>query len=284
VPSIAILGAGAVGGLLAGALGRSGTAVTLVASEETAVTIGRMGLSVESPRFGSFHLWAPVTERLEEPVDVLVVAVKAPALEAALERIGPEPGVVVPLLNGVEHMATLRERFAAVVAGTIRVQAHRDGAARVVHRAGFVTVSLAEPGCEPLARALRGAEVDVHEGGAEADVLWGKLARLAPLALATAAFDAPLGDVREEVRAAAAEVAAIARAEGAAVDAETVVAELDALPDDATSSLRGDVSAGRADERDAIAGAVSRAARRHGIPCPRVDGLAAAVRLRFPER
>ena len=284
MPSVAILGAGAVGGLLAGALGRAGTPVMLVAREETATTIGRMGLSVESPRFGSFHLWVPVTERLAQPVDVLIVGVKAPSLEAALDRVGAEPGVVVPLLNGVEHMAALRERFERVVAGTIRVQAHRDGAARVVHRAPFVTVSLADPGCPSLTAALRQAGVDVGEGGTEADVLWGKLARLAALALATTAADASLGEVRDAVRAAAAEVVLVARAEGAALDGDTVLRELDALPDDASSSLRADIAAGRAHELDAIAGAVLRAADRHGIACPRVQELTAAVGVRLEAR
>ena len=48
---------------------------------------------------------------------------KRPASNKRSTRIAIEPGVVVPLLNGIEHLAWLRERFADVVAATIRVEA-----------------------------------------------------------------------------------------------------------------------------------------------------------------
>jgi 2-dehydropantoate 2-reductase len=275
---VAMLGSGAVGALVGAALARAGTGATLVTRDETAATLARVGLQVQSPRFGDFHLWIRATDRLAEPADALLVAVKAPQLEAALERVASEPGVVVPLLNGVEHVAALRERFGdRVVAGVVRVQAHRDGVAHVVHRAPFLTVTLAAPGAPATEEALRGAGIDVETGAAEADVLWGKLTRLAGLALATAAADAPLGAVRDDAEAVAREVAAVARAEGAAVDAGAVVAELRELPDAASSSLRADVAAGGETELDAIAGAVLRAAARHALAARRTAELARLV-------
>jgi 2-dehydropantoate 2-reductase len=192
---------------------------------------------------------------------------------------------VVPLLNGVEHLDVLRERFGArrVVAGVVRVQAHRDDVTHVVHRAPFLTVTVARPGVPPLSEALRRAGVDVEPGADGATVLWGKLARLAGLALATSAADAPLGEVRADAEAVAAEVVAVAGAEGAALDGAAIVAELRGLPDTASSSLRADLAAGRPDhELDAIGGAVLRAARRHGLPAPRTADLVARVQRRGP--
>jgi 2-dehydropantoate 2-reductase len=288
MPAVAILGAGAVGGLLAGALTRAGVDCTLLARPQTAAAIARDGLAVDSPRFGVFTARPAVCDSGACPffrTGALVVAVKAPALEGALAGLDVEPDVVVPLLNGVEHMAALRERFGErAVAGVVRVQAHREGPARIVHRAPFVTVTVAEPGAPALEAALRGAGVDVERGGTEAGVLWGKLSRLAALALATTAADAPLGDVREDARAAALDVAAVARAEGAEIDGATVVAELDALPDAASSSLRGDVAGGAEHELDAIGGAVLRAAARHGLEAPAVTRLVRAVELRLSDR
>lgn len=283
---IAILGPGAVGGLLAALLQRAGEDVLL---------IGRDGLgpvarvAVRSPRFGDVEVAVPAAARLEAgDGDVLVVAVKAPALDDALTRIAGEPAAVVPLLNGVEHVEALRGRFGArVVAGVVRVQAHReqDGDRRlVVHRAPFLDVALAAPGCPPLEDALQAAGAGVASGAAEADVLWGKLSRLAALGLATAAAGRPLGDVRDDARAAAREVAAVARAEGAAIEAGRVIAELDGLPDAASSSLRADVDAGVRDELDAIGGAVLRAGARHGLDCPVVRGLVAGVEARREAR
>jgi 2-dehydropantoate 2-reductase len=178
------------------------------------------------------------------------------------------------LLNGVDHMDLLRRRFANVVAGSVRVQAHREGRTVVVHRAPFLTVTVAEPGARALTDALTQAGIENRVGGSEADVLWTKLSRLAGIALATTAADKPLGEVRETAAAVAREVAEVARAEGADVDADAVIAEQDALPDAASSSLRADVGAGRSDhELDAIGGAVLRAAERHGLRVPTVRKL-----------
>jgi 2-dehydropantoate 2-reductase len=284
VPQVAVLGSGAVGALVGAALARAGTETELVTREPTAALLGRVGLRVESPRLGDFHLWPRATDRLGEPAEALLVAVKAPHLVTALERVEAEPGVVVPLLNGVEHVALLCERFGErVVAGVMRVQAHRAGAAHVVHRAPFLDVTIAAPGAPALAAALRAAGVDVDEGRPEATVLWGKLARLAGLALATAAADAPLGEVRDDAEGVAREVVAVANAEGAGLDGDTIVDELRGLSYAASSSLRADVAAGAPDhELDAIGGAVVRAAERRGLTVPWTRKLIAQVALRCP--
>jgi len=279
VPDVAILGAGAVGALLGAALHRAGTDTVLVTREAGAAALTAGGLRVRSPRFGDGVVAVRAATTLDAATRTLVIAVKAPDLEAALTRVAAEPEVVVPLLNGIEHVAVLRERFGdSVVAASIRVQAHREGPAHVVHRAPFITVSLARPGAPALAEALRAADVEVVEGAGEADVLWGKLARLAGIALATAAADAPLGEVRDDAEAVAREVVPVGVAEGADLSADAVVAELRGLPDAATSSLRADLQAGVPDhELDAIAGAVVRAAARHGLTVPRTAALARSI-------
>lgn len=282
-PTIAILGSGAVGALIGAELTRAGIATTLITRDASAEAIEREGITVTSPAFGDHVTKADVRTSLDEPADVLLVAVKAPQLADALKRVTATPGTVVPLLNGVDHIDALRARFGldSVVAGTVRVQAHRDGSTKVVHRAPFLTITLAQPGAPVLEQALSQANIDVAQGASEADVLWAKLSRLAALALSTTAADAPLGDVREIAEAVAREVAAVATAEGAKIDADTIVAELRGLPDTASSSLRADVSSGTPDhELDAIGGAVLRAARCHDLLAPHTAELVARVQRR----
>ena len=56
-----------------------------------------------------------------------------------------EPPLVLPLLNGLDHIALLRERFApaTVLAGTIRVEADRPEPGVVVHTSPFLLVEMA---------------------------------------------------------------------------------------------------------------------------------------------
>src|SRR3979409_2404989 len=98
------------------------------------VMCGR-GLRVSSVTLGEFTARPPALGRLEEPVDVLIVATKAAGLKPALERIVAEPALVLPLRTGLAHLEVLRERFppASVLAGSIRVEADRPAPGVIVH-------------------------------------------------------------------------------------------------------------------------------------------------------
>ena len=79
--TIAVLGPGGVGGLVAGALEYAGTPAIVVARESTAELIAERGLRVSSVRLGDFTAHPRAVALLDEPVEVLVVATKATGLE-----------------------------------------------------------------------------------------------------------------------------------------------------------------------------------------------------------
>jgi 2-dehydropantoate 2-reductase len=296
---LAVLGPGGVGGLLAGALARAGEDVTVVAQEPTAATIAEHGLRVQSVTLGDFVARPRAVARLDEPVDALLVATKSAGLQPALARIDAAPGVVLPLLNGLDHVALLRERFASetVLAGTIRVEADRPRPGVVVHTSRFLLVEMAsryESAAAPmraLAKALIGAGVDARgehaiAADSEAQVMWSKLVRLNALACTTSAYDKLLGEIREtpalraDLIGAIEEAAAIGRAEGAEVDAATTIGELERAHATLGSSMQRDIAAGRPPELDAIPGAVIRAGARHELECPTIERLLALILAR----
>lgn len=289
--SVAVLGAGGVGGFVAGALARAGTDVTVLAREATAELIARDGIEVRSVVLGDFVTRPQARAILSTPVDVLLIATKAIGLDDALARVHTTPGLVVPFLNGLDHMVSLRERFGArrVAAGTIRIESDRPAPGRIVQTSQFLRVDLAAddptlgPGVEGLATTLRYAEIPVQVGPSEARVLWSKLVRLNALACTTSAADGSIGFIRSNPRWRAAlrgcieEAAAVASAEGAQIDPARALAELDAAHPELGSSMQRDIAAGRDPELDAVAGAVLRAAGRHRLRCPTITGLAVRI-------
>jgi 2-dehydropantoate 2-reductase len=291
---VAILGPGGVGGFVAGALARAGEDVVVVAREPTVQLIGREGLRVRSRFLDEEFVARPrAVPALEEPVDVLFVTPKATALTAALARVRGRPALVVPLLNGLAHRTVLRERFGdRAVAGTIRVESDRPQPGLIVQTSPFLRVEVAadDPACvaglEAVVALLERAGVPAAIGASEAQVTWSKLCRLCALALATTAFDRPLGPIRStpelrgELRACVEEACAVARAEGAAVEPADTMRELEEAHPELSSSMARDVRAGREPELDAIAGEVARAGVRAGVPTPTIERLAALVARR----
>ncbi|HEV2973518.1 MAG TPA: 2-dehydropantoate 2-reductase [Solirubrobacteraceae bacterium] len=297
---IAVLGPGGVGGLLAAALSRAGEDVTIVARESTRAIIAAEGVSVSSGTLGDFTARPRALTRLSEPVDALLVATKAAGLQEALARIDAAPRIVLPLLNGLDHIALLRERFApeSVLAGTIRVEADRPAPGVVVHTSPFLLVEMAsryETAAEPmraLAAALSRAGVEARgehpiDARSEACVMWSKLVRLNALACTTSAYDCSLGEIREQpaLRAdlvgAIEESCAAGRAEGADnVEPQKALEELARAHATLGSSMQRDIAAGRAPELDAIPGSVLRAAARHGLRCPTIERLVATILAR----
>ena len=231
---------------------------------------------------------------MRDPADVLIVATKATTLAAAVDRIEAQPALVVPLLNGLEHMQLLRQRFGPgrVAAGVIRIESDRPKPARIVQTSPSLRVDLASddpalrPALEQLAAALERAEVPATVGASEAQIIWSKLVRLVALACTTSAADQPIGFVRSDpewrraLEGCLNEGAAVARAEGAELDAAAPLAELQEAHPGLGSSMQRDIAAGREPELDAIAGAVLRAGKRHGIECPTIARLSVEVARR----
>lgn len=288
--TVAVLGPGGVGGLIAGLLARDGHRVICLAGEQTAAVLARDGLHVRSAQFGEFTARVEAATELSEPVDVAFVTVKETALAAALDRMPPQAlgaAIVVPLLNGLDHMALLRERYPAgqVVAGTIRVEATRTAPGRIEHTSPFAAVELAGPAAgfaefaefAGFAEQLRHTGLDVTLREDETAMLWSKLSFLAPFALLTTRHADGIGVVRTEHRdellAVLAEITAVADAVGAPADAGTLLDSFDRIPAGMKSSMQRDVEAGRPTELDAIGGAVLRAAEAHSVPTPTIARL-----------
>jgi 2-dehydropantoate 2-reductase len=163
----------------------------------------------------------------------------------------------------------------------------------VLHTSPFVVVELTvvdefRAQVQELADDLEQAGLTVRLSDDEQEVLWSKLNFLAPFALLTTHEQATAGEVRErnrdDLRALVAEVAAVARAEGAVGDDQQVLTFFDSLPAGMRSSMQRDAEAGRPMEPDAIGAAVVRRADRHGIAVPVTARYVGELRARHPSQ
>lgn len=279
---VAVLGPGGVGGFLAGVLARAGVSVLVLSGDETARAITKEGIHVESRVAGEFHVRVDAATQLSDPVTACLVAVKATQLPEAISRVPVHAlgdGLVIPLLNGLEHVDYLRQLYPPgnVVAATIAIETVRSSPGWIRQLSPFARVEFApsKPTAErveALAVPLRDGGLDVRFRDDERVMLWDKLAILAPLALLTTHERGNAGQVRtnrrDDLVALVGEVAAVANADGAAIDPAALLRIWDALPAAFESSMLRDQAAGRPTELDAIGGAVLRAAAKHGVSVP----------------
>ncbi len=286
----AILGAGGVGGLIGACLAHAGASVTLVVRREALDQHPRQ-LRLESA-FGNFEVDVTVVAEVP-PVDVLWITVKATQVEPALTALRNPDGVraIVPLLNGIDHVALLRARCGSsrVIPATIAGETERVGPGHIVHRSPFARLNVLSAGRALLAGTLDQLQKIGFTCGFvddEPTLMWGKLVFLAPFALSTTAADKTVGEIfadpqwRSLGEACVREACAVAVAEGAKVDAEKVLAGVTGFPGNMRSSMQKDVDQHKTPELDAIAGPILRGARRHGIEVPATKKLVAAVEQR----
>ena len=271
--TVAVLGPGAVGGVLAVGFAENGVDVLCIARPATAELIRSEGLALVQGQNRRTARPRVETE-LREAVELLLVTVKAPALDAAVDRVRAAPKVVVPLLNGIEHIATLRERFpdshvAGASIGRIEAWLERPGVVLQPTPSVVMTVAADAP-----AELLRRSGVEVTVNGTAEEVLWEKLARQAPTAAATSITQRPIGELRDDpewggrIRTAIEEACAVAAADGVTLSPEAEWEIIAAMPPLLTSSTARDIAAGVPSELDAITGAAVRAGQRLGVETP----------------
>ena len=288
----AILGAGAVGGLVGAALASLGEDVTVIVRPERLNDYPH-NLTLERPS-GTITAPAKAVATLTEPVDVLWIATKTYHLQTALESVKSSPALVVPLLNGVDHIAALRARFGSdhVVPATIAVEAARLAPGRFVQRSPFVRLNLAasaEPRLGALVARLGEIGFTCQFMHNEQTLLWSKVCFLAPFALVTSASGKNAGEIfadaewKRKLDAAIGEACAVAKASGAEVDVAKLLAVFENMPPAMRSSMAKDVAAKRELELDAIAGPIVRGGEQSGITAPTTKELMEAIREKEKE-
>jgi 2-dehydropantoate 2-reductase len=273
--NVAIIGLGAVGGLVAAELlaaGHEVTACTRTPVRRLVVERDELPRDLDLPPAGA------------EGAAFAVVALKGhDSAHAApwLERLRPD--VVVVLQNGVEHEAHIdHPRLIPAIANTA---VERIAPGHLIHRAGDLITLADRPGAAEFAALLNGGALRTKLEPDFLTAAWRKLlSNLAgnPITALTErraeVFEDPA--ILELARGVLTEAVAIGRAEGAcltAEDVDTTLAFYAALPPDAGSSMLYDRLAGRPLETDTLVGAVLRAASRHELAAPRVQTLGALL-------
>jgi 2-dehydropantoate 2-reductase len=282
----AILGAGAIGGLIGTALASLGEDVTIIVRPETLPSFPQNWV-LERPS-GSLTARVNADAALTAPVDALWIATKTYQLETALEAVQAVPDRVLPLLNGVDHIAVLRARFGndPVVPATIAVEAEKLAPGRFIQRSPFVRLNLACSG-EPLLGAiiqrLRDLGFTCQFIQNEQTLLWNKLCFLAPFALVTSASGMNVGEIladaawKQKLSSAIAEACAVAKASGAELEAQQFQTVFNGVPPGMRSSMQKDSVAGRQLELDAIGGPIGRGGERYGIDVSTTMNLMAVI-------
>jgi 2-dehydropantoate 2-reductase len=312
---VCIVGAGAIGGLIGTRLAAAGVSTSALARGATLDALRRHGWRLDTAQG---RVSAPVQASDSAAAlgvhDLVVVAVKAPALPALAPSLAPliGPGtLVLPAMNGVPWWfcrgrpgfeAPLRsvdpggaiERalaFDQVIGCVVHASAASPEPGLVQHRMGQGLI-VGEPGggrserVQRVVDLLARAGFDVtHSDDLRRDLwfkLWGNLTMNPVSALTGATIDRVLADplVRAFCSAAMAEAAAIGARIGCAIeqspeDRHAVTAKLGAFK----TSMLQDAAAGRAIELDAIVGAVHEIGARLGLSSPHIGALLGLTRL-----
>lgn len=273
---IAIVGPGAIGGIMAAWLQQTGRYEVSLC-----VRRGFEELRVDTPR-GLLVSRPTVHTRVSgtAPVDWILVATKAYDAAGAAAWFGglagPDTRVAV-LQNGVEH----RERFASWISADqllpvmVDVPAERTAPGVIRQRAPGRMLVPDDPAGRAFVELFAGTVIDVAVTADFRSAAWRKLC-LNSAGVLNALLLQPAGIFRDDAvaelaRAIVRECLAVGRAEGAVLDdslPDSVVQSYRDGPADAMNSMHADRAAGRPMEIDARNGVIVRLGRRHGIPTP----------------
>ena len=307
--SIAVLGAGAVGGFFGAMLARAGHSVTLIARQAHAQAIERDGLRLQmAGLIEAIRVPARTDIAAVAGADLVLFCVKSTNTELAAREMAPhlaDDALVLSLQNGVENAATIaRHVRQVVVPAVVYVATAMPEPGLVAHhgRGDLVIGPIDAKAAQDAALAQRlqalvdlfaTAQVPVRISADVMAELWSKLmvncAYNAISGIAQAAYGklAALAEVRELQETVVREVVALAEAEGVnlplepALDAMRKIAG--AMPAQLSSTAQ-DMARGKPSEIDHLNGFVARRGAALGVATPANQALHALVRLIESER
>jgi len=284
---ILILGAGGVGGYFGAKLMRAGADVSFVLRDKRRQLVREQGLRIESPQenFTVFPKCLGSAE-LTPDYDIIMLAPKAYDLDDALTSIAGASGkgVLLPFLNGMNHIALLDRRFGRerVMGGVAHIAATltETGAVRRLTDLHTLTVGHRHAAHEGLAREFialcAGADFDSRYAENIEQVLWDKWVLLATLAGMTTLCQGAVGEIvatpwgADLTRRMFAECCGVAASCGHAIDEaarDKALAMLTQPGSAFTASMLRDMKSGLRTEHEHILGEMVRRGLAQGVGC-----------------
>lgn len=282
---VLVVGAGATGGAFGTRLQEAGRDVTYLVRPLREEVLRRDGLRFIGPDGERIHQVATVSSIPEkEHYDLVIVAVKAPALPAVLESMAPAIGpdtLILPFLNGFDHIDLLESRYPGqVLGGLVRIVATVDTSGAVVQMTPLSTMTIGTLNGSPLPAEVRNTldvpGIDLTIADDVVQRLWEKWAFIASAGVVTCLFRNDVGAILEAggetyIRDAIAETEAVAGAAGYPVGTashEQSVQFLIAPGSSFTSSLYRDLQSGQALEAEHILGSMAERADALNVAVP----------------
>lgn len=296
---ILVVGAGATGGYFGAKLERAGRDVTFLVREGRAATLRERGLRLTGLDDIAITPELVTAGEIDGPYDLILLSVKATALEQAIDDLAPAVGpatTIVPFLNGMAHIDRLNARFGAesVLGGVVMVATTVNGDGDVVRLVdmGSITVGQQDGTSSDRLRdvenTLSGVGFDLVVAKDVMAAMWAKWVFITTVGGLTCLMRGTVGEV-VAVPGGAALGPAIA-AEGASIAAAAgfplsdgqmanVDATVTAVGSPTTSSLYRDVVAGQRTEGEHLFGDLVRRARQFGVGTPLLDLVTMQLRV-----
>ena len=285
-----VLGAGALGGYFGGKLAQGGADVTFLVRPKRAAQLAERGLVVKAHEG---EIRTPVSTlqagQVTDAYDVVLLGCKAYDLDEAMAAVAPSVGegsAILPLLNGIKHVATLTERFGQqhVLGGLTAVNAALTPNGDIVQSPvkidmtafGELSGELSDR-CLAVQRAFAAGGMKASVSDAILAPMWAKfvgfgcIASVATLCRSAAGAIAAAPAAAAFVTAIIDECTRIATAEGYPPPASMieVIRGLFSQPDSMyRPSILVDMVEGRKTEGEHTIGDLVDRARRHGVNAP----------------
>ena len=286
---ILVVGAGATGGYFGGRLAEAGRDVTFLVRPKRAEQVRQDGLQILSPHGDvTLHPALVTADRIAAPYDVVLLTVKAFALDAAMTDLAPAVGpdsMIFPVLNGMRHIDTLTARFgeAPVLGGVCLVATTLDAQGHIKQLAEFQQLVYGERNGEMSARvkaldaAMQGAGFTARASGTILQEMWEKWILLATLGSITCLLRGTVGDIEAAPGGAGlalevlGECVSVATASGIPPSEAFLArtkASVTAKGSPSAPSMYRDLTQGLPVEADQIVGDMVARARQFGIAAP----------------
>ena len=302
--TILVVGAGATGGYFGARLAQAGRDVTFLVRPHRAGQLRERGLRIVGPGAGpgAGQVVRPdlvMAGELTGPADVVLLSVKASALDQAIADFAPAVGpqtMVVPFLNGLAHLAVLNKRFgeSAVLGGVIVIATQLNSEGDIVQLSPPASLVI---GTQDGIRATRLQAVFEQLSGAGFDAsisdeiiarMWQKWVFVATIGALTCLMRGTVGEIvavpggRDLGPAMLAEATAVAAAAGYPIPADAIESTTRMITQPGSpvnSSLSRDVAEGRPAEVEQVLADLARRGAGHGVKTPLFDLATMQLRI-----